>query len=815
MATLLRGKGFTWQRTIVVEMTHSVETRFIAIVSGTVLALIVPLFTLLLMLSHHESVSNQRDRLEILLVANSQALGRPLWDLDDDIINRITGTLVADPAVYMVKVRDKLGHLDITQTAGSNVSGDTSSITRDITYKNLDGETKVGTIQVFFQNVGLLTSLSNIEIAFISIFVLAILTIFATAIIGNRLMIMKPLSRLTAAIEATRRLGSRHHVDWRSTDEMGRLAQSFNEMQIQLDREEQEIKKAHRRTTEIYNRTPAMLFSLDPIDRVAAVSDYWLEATGYRRDDVLGRSFADLIVPEDRARFTLRKHHEPATDISGASSELTLHFQCADGRIMDVLIAEKKLDLGDENHRSEGLSVMTDVTELRRSEQLNRQQAISDHLTGLFNRQGFEAILDEKILEADENQTELACLFVDLDRFKIINDNLGHAAGDAVLKTFVERLKGLLLPLDSASRLGGDEFAILLAGPMTELRASRICDEICAIFDTPFNAGGQSVRLSASIGLALYPTHAKTASELLQNSDMAMYSRKRAGKNGAQMFDPAIMNAARERAEIEHDIEQALEGNWLEAYFQPIRNLTNGETVGFEALMRLNHPQKGILPPAAIIGVAEETGAISRIGNAILDHSIRNLAALSKLPGLETAYVAVNFSALQFEPGLPTRIAGLLYRHGIVPSRLVVEITEAVLMHDDPQVRAVLTAIRQLGCRIALDDFGTGYSSLSYLNRFPIDIVKIDQSFTRSIRDEVAEISHRSRMLVEGISAISHKMNCIVIAEGIETREQEAMLKEIGVDCGQGYLFAKPQPISAYTETFEEQDVRRIAKVGT
>ncbi len=795
------------------QMTHSVESRFIAIVSGTVLALIVPLFTILLMLSHHESVANQKDRLEILLVANSQALGRPLWDLDDDSINQITGTLVTDPAVYMVKMRDTLGHLDITQTAGSTFSTDTSSITRDITYKNLDGETKVGSITVFFQNVGLLTSLSNLELAFISIFILAILTIFATAIIGNRLMVMKPLLRLTAAIEATRRLGARHHVDWRSKDEMGRLAQSFNEMQIQLDREEQEIKKAHLRTTEIYNRTPAMLFSLDPADRISAVSDYWVEATGYQRADVLGRSFADLIVPEDRARFVLRKHHEPTTDTTAGSSELTLHFQCGDGRFMDVLIAEKTLDLGDGYYRSEGLSVMTDVTELRRSEQRNRLQAISDHLTGLFNRQGFEAILDEKIIEADENHTELACLFVDLDRFKIINDNLGHAAGDAVLKTFVERLKLLLTPLDSASRLGGDEFAILLAGPNTDIRATRICDQICAIFDTPFDAAGHSVRLSASIGLALYPTHAKTAAELLQNSDMAMYSRKRAGKNGAQMFDPAIMNEARERAEIEQDIEQALEGNWLEAHFQPIRNLTNGETVGFEALMRLNHPRKGILPPAAIIGVAEENGTIRRIGNAILDHSIRNLAALSKLPGLEKAYVAVNFSALQFEPGLPTRIAGLLYRHGIVPGRLVVEITEAVLMHDDPQIRAVLSAIRELGCRIALDDFGTGYSSLSYLNRFPIDIVKIDQSFTRSIRDDVAEISHRSRMLVEGISAISHKMNCIVIAEGIETREQEAMLKEIGVDCGQGYLFAKPQPISAYMATFDKRDVRM--KVGT
>jgi diguanylate cyclase (GGDEF)-like protein/PAS domain S-box-containing protein len=796
-------------------MTHSVESRFIAIVSGALLAVVAPLFTLLLTLSYHEAITSQRDHLEILLVANSQALGRPLWDLDDDNINQITGTLVSDPAIYMVKVRDTSGQLDITQTASTVVPENASSISRNITYKNLDGETTVGTVTIFYEDVGLLTSLSRIELAFISIFILGILTVFASAIVGNRLMIIKPLLRLTAAIEATRRLGSRHHVDWRSTDEMGQLAKSFNEMQIQLEREEREIKKAHQRTTEIYNRTPAMLFSLDPADRISAVSDYWVEATGHKRENVLGRSFADLVFPADRATFILRKHTDNFESGTG-NSDLTVRFERADGHLMDVLILEKELNAGEARHRSEALSVMTDVTELRQSEKRNLQQAISDHLTGLFNRQGFEAILDEKILEADENNTEIACLFIDLDRFKAINDNLGHAAGDAVLKEFVERLSPMLTSIDSASRLGGDEFAILLGGSSAEDRALNICDQISAMFDTPFNAEGHSVRLSASIGVALYPTHAKTAAELLQNSDMAMYTRKRAGKNGAQMFDPIIMDKARERAEIETDIEQAIAENWFEAHFQPIRDLKTDRTLGFEALMRLNHPRKGILPPAALISVAEENGTITRIGNLILEHSIANLAKVSKLPGLESTYVAVNFSALQFEPGLPTRIAGLLYRHGIVPSRLVIEITEAVLMNDNPQIRTILNTIHQFGCRIALDDFGTGYSSLSYLNRFPVDIVKIDQSFTRSISDDVSEIRQKSRMLVEGISAISHKMNCTVIAEGIETIEQRNMLEEIGVDCGQGYLFARPQAIGTLiANVLKDHAVDNKIKVGT
>ncbi|MDP9762267.1 MULTISPECIES: bifunctional diguanylate cyclase/phosphodiesterase [Agrobacterium] len=773
-------------------MAHSVESRFIAIVSGALLTVVAPLFTLLLTLSYHEAIRSQRNHLEILLSTNAQALARPLWDLDDDTINQITGTLVSDPVIRMVEVKDTSGQLDIIQTAGSDIIQDAASTTREVTYKTTNGVVTVGQLTVYYDDIGLLTSLSRTELAFITIFILAILTTVLAAIAGNRFMVIRPLMRLAAAIEATRRVGSRHHVDWRSKDEIGRLAKSFNEMQTQLEKEELEIKHAHERKTEIYNRTPAMLFSLDRYDRIAAVSDYWVQATGYDRARILGLNFADLIHPDDRSLFLQRKAAQHSPDAAHAG--ITVRFHCMDGSVMDALILEKALDSGNA-HQGTYLCVMTDVTELRQSEKRNRQQAISDHLTGLFNRQGFEAILDVQIRDADRNGSELACLFIDLDRFKAINDNLGHAAGDAVLREFTLKIEPLLTPLDSASRLGGDEFAILLAGDKVEERAQLFCERICTMLDTPFEIEGNSIRLSASIGMAIYPLHAASASELLQNADMAMYTRKRTGKNGSQIFDSSIMDRAREHAELERDIAQALSDNWFEAYFQPIQDLATGQTAGFEALLRLNHPEKGLLSPATIISLAEENGTIHRIGNVILDQSIANLARLSHLPGMEQSYVAVNFSPLQFEPGLPTRIAGVLHRYGILPKRLIIEITEAVIMKDDPQIRAILNAIHQLGCRIALDDFGTGYSSLSYLSRFPVDIVKIDQSFTRSICDDTVEIRQRSRMLVEGIAAISHKMNCSVIAEGVETEEQKELLTVIGADYGQGYYFARPQPI--------------------
>jgi diguanylate cyclase (GGDEF)-like protein/PAS domain S-box-containing protein len=783
-------------------MTHSVESRFIAIISGALLVVVAPLFTLFLALSSQQAAQSLSEHIDVVLTSNSQALGKPLWDLDVDSLNQVAQMLIADQAIQGVEIRDTTGKLNITEVDGnpSDFRG-LEARTRSVLYKSLQGVREVGSLTVYVPRPGWFSALHQIEFAFISIFIIAILTVFGAAVFGNRMMVVKPLMRLTAAIEATRRLGSRHHVDWRSADEMGRLARSFNEMQILLEREERELKRAHEQSVEIYNLTPAMLFSLSPTDTIAAVSDYWLLATGYRREDVVGRTFAELLVSADRPIFTERSANRGS---AASPLEITVRFLCADGRQMDVLISESSLG-GARGHLTGSLSVMTDVTQLRQSELRNHQQAISDHLTGLLNRQGFEAALDERIAEADRQGTRLACLFVDLDRFKAINDNHGHAAGDTVLKEFVSRLEPLLSGCDTASRLGGDEFAILVAGGDADGRGWTLSQHIIDMLDAPFQLEGNSVRLSASVGLAFYPQHAAGAAELLQKSDLAMYARKRDGKNGAQVYDPAILSRTRELAEIESDIEAGLEGKWFEAHFQPIVTNATGQIKGFEALMRMRHPRKGLMPPGPLISVAEETGKIAEIGNLILDNALANLHRVSRITGMSETYVAVNFSPLQFEQSLPSRLAIMLARHDILPHRLVIEITEAVLMHDNPEIRRILDELHAFGCRIALDDFGTGYSSLSYLNRFPVDIVKIDQSFVHSLMGREADVERKSRMLIEGITTISHKMNCMVVAEGVETRQQQLQLMQMGVDCAQGYYFARPQEIGQLMSNLSEE----------
>jgi diguanylate cyclase (GGDEF)-like protein/PAS domain S-box-containing protein len=781
-------------------LAHSVEKRFIAIIFAVLVLLVAPLFVLFFQLSAARYQQDVLDRGQIMLEANAKALGKPLWDFDTESVKQIARAIATGRSVTDVHVRDVSGEIDITIPEKPTHEFEGEHLTAEVTYQSISGLRTVGTLEMHFAPQSMFTGDHRGDFAFIAIFVIAVLAIFVTAIIGNRQMVIKPLLKLTAAIEATRRLGFRHHVDWVADDEMGALAANFNEMQERLSREENELKRAHARTTEIYNRTPAMLYSVDADDNLIAVSDYWLLATGHTRLAVVGRPFASLLEPECRILYGARRRTSLDRHLDHG---VTLKFRCADGRVIDVLIMEAAME-ETASETSLALSVMTDVTELKAAERQNHLQAITDHLTGLLNRQGFEMAIEDKIRIADLEKSELACLFVDLDRFKLINDNLGHAAGDEVLKNVVAAIGTQLRPTDTIARLGGDEFAILVSARSAKTAALEIAARISTAVERQMDVAGSIVKLSASIGIALYPEHAPNAAELLQKSDLAMYARKKAGKNGTRFFDPDLANAARNRAFMEKNIEAGLREDWFDAYLQPIFNLQTGRVAGFEALMRLVHPIEGIIPPAGIIQIAEETGSIGRVGERIFDKAVSRLASFSKHPALSDAYIAVNISPLQFEPAMLDRMMAVLMKWGVQPSQIVVEITEAVLMHHNPVIQQVLEALCKSGFRIALDDFGTGYSSLSYLNRFPVDIVKIDQSFIRSMTEDDETSRRKSRMLVEGIKTISHQMNCIVVAEGIEKQEQRDALAAMGVDAGQGYFFSRPLPaleiIAKYAE---------------
>lgn len=770
--------------------THSVEKRFLLIICAAVLIFVMPLFGLFFYLSAERTLSERMERFDLTISTNAQALGKPLWDFDIDSARKVAAAIAAASEIEAVHVRDSSGSITINiPPTGTKHQGATRRFTTPISYASVDGDKHVGTLEIDVDNGGLISTIGPRDVSFMFIFVFAVTIVFLAAVIANRVIVIRPLLRLIDAVIRTRRSGYRQRVDWHSRDEMGLLAENFNEMQSELAHEESALKAAHAMVQAVYNKTPAMLYMVDAGGRIAAVSDYWMLATGYGRDEVTGRHFTDFLARGPRrGADNGRTGHGRSETVTG-----TVKFQCADGRIIDVLIRETPM--GEEDGPTSALCVMTDVTELKEAETRNHLQAITDHLTGLLNRQGFEAALDGKIIEADRRGHQLACLFVDLDRFKWINDNLGHAAGDEVLREVVARATPQLRPTDVIARLGGDEFAILVSAPEAETVARAIADRIKSIFAAPFTPEGASVTLSASIGISLYPQHASCAAELLQKSDLAMYARKRNGKNGTEVFADSMADNARERAELERYINEALENDWFDAWLQPICDLETGRPTNFEALMRLRHPAHGILPPAKIIAVAEENGKIEAIGNVILRKAVEYLARISSIPGFDNVRMSINFSPLQLNADLLARMSDILMKSGIQPSRIVLEITEAVLMRNNPEINMVLRGLRDCGMSIALDDFGTGYSSLSYLHRFPVNIVKVDRSFVAALHPDSAVERDKAYLLVQGINTIAQHLNCKVVAEGIETPSQREILKDMGIQFGQGYLFSRPLSI--------------------
>lgn len=790
---------------------HSIEHRFVAIVCGAVVLFVAPLFVLFLSLSSERVAREQLSYTRVILTANAQALGKPLWDFDKASARRIAETMLDAKNVAGVSISGLANTFKIQIPPDESVGVDKTKtkLSADIIYNSATGEQKVGTLTIRVDTPGMFARFGRDEISILIILLMAVGIVFAAAIVGNRFTIIRPLLHLTEAIKATRQLGSRRHVNWFSNDEMGTLAANFNDMQSQLEAEERQLQRAHQRATDIYNRTPAMLYSLNRENELIAVSDYWLEATGYTREAVIGKDFTDFISTDSRREYQGRKIRDRPGD---HPAEVTVQFIRADGSEMSVLILETHTH-GVVEDGQISLSVMTDVSELKKAELRNHRQAITDHLTGLLNRQGFESVLNKTIEQVDQSGLQLACVFIDLDRFKWINDTFGHASGDAVLRETVHRIKEITSSLDPMSRLGGDEFAILIADTQAEHLALDLGKRIAQTLAEPIMVQNTEVSVSASIGVALYPEHARNAAELLQKSDMAMYARKRDKKNGTQLFSPDIVDMARERHEIEQCIEQGLRDDWFDAALQPIVSLSDGHVIGFEALMRLTHPEKGSLSAAKVIGVAEENNAIVRIGDCMIEKSIAHLQRVSTLPGMRPTYLAINFSPLQLDVTLPTKVGRLLAHYEIDASRIVVEITEAVLMLDNPEILRTLNALIRIGCRIALDDFGTGYSSLSYLNRFPVNIVKVDQSFVRSLVNEAPDVRRKSRMLVKGIKTISHQMGYTVVAEGIETHEQWGQLKKMGLDSGQGYLFSRPQHIDDLMVLLRGNPDYRLAKV--
>ena len=433
-----------------------------------------------------------------------------------------------------------------------------------------------------------------------------------------------------------------------------------------------------------------------------------------------------------------------------------------------------------------------DITERKVLEQELEHQAFHDPLTGLANRALFRDRVEHALARSERDASKVSVLFFDLDDFKTINDSLGHATGDDVLTQVAARLRACLRPEDTAARLGGDEFAVLLeqAG---RAGAIHVAQRFLEAVSVPFSAQQREIVVRASVGIVVAAAGEWTAEELLRNADVAMYAAKGHGKARYEVYEPDMWTAAVERVELESELRRAIENEELFLHYQPIVALDDGRLIGVEALVRWQHPRRGVISPASFVPLAEETGLIGPIGRIVLSEACRQ--------GREWASthspirVNVNISAKQLQrPDLVDEVAGVLTLTGLDPELLVLEITESTVMRDADESLLRLDQLRKLGISLAIDDFGTGYSSLSYLKRFPIDVLKIDKSFVEGLTGGAEESA-----LIKAIVQIGRTLRLRTVAEGIESADQLAELRRIGCDAGQGYYFSRPLPAREIT----------------
>ncbi|MCL1471915.1 GGDEF domain-containing response regulator [Argonema antarcticum] len=433
------------------------------------------------------------------------------------------------------------------------------------------------------------------------------------------------------------------------------------------------------------------------------------------------------------------------------------------------------------------------LVEIMERKQLQNQLlhiALHDSLTDLPNRALFMQCLSESLNRAKEQPDyQFAVLFMDCDRFKIVNDSLGHLVGDELLIAIAHRLQGCLKPIDTIARLGGDEFAIILEN-ITDLgMATQVAEQILQELSTPFQLSRYEVFINVSIGITLSNTYDDKPEYLLRNADTAMYRAKALGKARYHVFDPAMHQQALQLLQLENDLRRAVERKEFIVYYQPIISLYTGRISGFEALVRWKHPTRGLVSPGEFIPVAEETGLIASIDTWVLQEACHQLSIWQKQqPAEEPLTMGVNLSVrLLSQPNLIEYIAQVLQKTDLNPQTLKLEITESAIMENKESALIILDELKKRKIQLSIDDFGTGYSSLSYLDSFPVNTLKIDQSFINRMDGKLEK-----KGLVPAIISMAHRMGISAIAEGVETHEQLAQLRTLNCDFGQGYLFSKP-----------------------
>ena len=578
-----------------------------------------------------------------------------------------------------------------------------------------------------------------------------------------------------------------------------RMEREHAMMTIRLEHSE----RLHRFLVE---QSPDIIYTLDKNGVFIFVNGRVQALLGYSREELLGKHYSLIVHPDDQEHARFAFNERRIGDRASTNVEIRLqtksngirHFE---NRTIVTILSSQGIYAAHEGpadlHFMGTSGVARDITDRKKAEETIAFQAFHDLLTGLPNRTLFKDRLGVALKHAKRKRKRLGVMFIDIDRFKLVNDTYGHHEGDELLKNFALRARACLRSGDTLARQGGDEFTVLLPDLGSGEDAALIAAKMLTELKRPFQIAGLDFFTTVSIGIALYPDSGETPEVLLRNADIAMYQIKGQGKNGFLQYSPEMHSGHSMRITLENDLRRALEsGDQFELHYQPIISFSQQRISGMEALIRWHHPRHGLLSPDAFIPLAEETGLIVALGEWVLENALRQMA-IWRARGFTSLQLAVNLSPKEFERhDLPERLLGRLSAHAIPAEVLDIEITEHLLMKDAEKNINMLKQLRHCGVRVSIDDFGTRYSSLNYLRRFPINNIKIDQSFVRDLNPN----NQSSTSIIHAIACIACSFGLRIIAEGVETETQRQLLSELDCDEMQGFLFSQPLTAAQFDE---------------
>ncbi|WP_428480413.1 bifunctional diguanylate cyclase/phosphodiesterase [Pseudomonas protegens] len=561
--------------------------------------------------------------------------------------------------------------------------------------------------------------------------------------------------------------------------------------------QQRRAEKDLRMAATVFEHSTSAILITDPAGYIVQANEAFSRVSGYAVSQVLDQ-LPNMLTVDDQQEAHLRYVLKQLNQHSTWEGEVWLKRR--NGEHYPAWVGITAV-LDDEGDLASYVCFFSDISERKASEQRIHRLAYYDALTHLPNRTLFQDRLHTALQSAERQKSWVVLMFLDLDRFKPINDSLGHAAGDRMLKEMATRLLGCVDDDDTVARMGGDEFTLLLqprsSREMALNRAIHVAEQILASLVKPFVLEGREFFVTASIGIALSPQDGNELSQLMKNADTAMYHAKERGKNNFQFYQADMNASALERLELESDLRHALEQEEFVLYYQPQFSGDGKRLTGAEALLRWRHPRRGLVPPGDFIPVLEELGLVVDVGDWVISEACRQLKSWHQAK-VRVPKVSVNISARQFSDGqLGMRIATILKDTGLPPACLELELTESILMREVSEAMQILDGLKNLGLSIAVDDFGTGYSSLNYLKQFPIDVLKIDRTFVDGLPS-----GEQDAQIARAIIAMAHSLNLAVIAEGVETHEQLEFLREHGCDEVQGYLFGRPMPANRFEAQF-------------